>query len=119
MATELIVGLIAFALAITIPGYFVTLAFFPSKKEIDRIERLTFSFVFSISFLPLLVLIENQLLGILINFFTVTTSVLLLIITSLLIYLIRIQKITVPEILYKIFPKIEPQEAVNIIPKLK
>ncbi len=119
MLAELIIGLIAFVLIITIPGYFLTLAFFPSKIEIDGIERLAFSFVFSISFLPLIMLIENQLLSIRINFFTVATSLLLLIIASLLIYLIRIQKIPVPEIFYKIFPKIEQGEAVEIVPRIR
>lgn len=116
---DLVLGLIAFAIVVTIPGYFVTLALFPKKQEIDNIERLTFSFVFSITFLPLLVLVENQLLGIAINFFTVLSSLLLMIIVAILVYLIRTQKLAVPEAVYKALPKVAPEESVEIIPKFK
>ena len=46
---ELIFGLIALFLTITVPGYFLTLGFFPDKNEIDSIERLTFSLVFQVA----------------------------------------------------------------------
>lgn len=116
---SLVFGLAAFALVVTVPGYFLTLAFFPSRKDIDGIERLAFSFVFSISFLPLLMLVENQLLSLPINYFTVLSSLLLLVIASLLVFLARTRKIAVPEPFCRAFPRVEPSEAVDIIPFMK
>lgn len=111
---ELILGLIALFLTITVPGYFLTLGFFPNKNEIDVIERLTFSLVFSIAFLPVLVLIENMVFGIPINFTSSIATVLLLIIIGLISWMIRTQKVNVPESLYFIFPKVEKENAVEL-----
>jgi len=111
---ELIFGLIALFLTITIPGYFLTLGFFPDKNEIDVIERFTFSMVFSISFLPLIVLIENVFFSIPINFTSSIASVLLLIIIGLISWMIRTQKLTVPQQLYFVFPKIEKENSVDL-----
>ncbi len=111
---ELIFGLTALFLTVTVPGYFLTLGFFPDKNEIDVIERLTFSMVFSISFLPLLVLIENQLFGITIDFTSSLASLLLLVIIGLFAWMIRTQKIIVPEIFYVVFPKIQKENAVDL-----
>jgi len=57
---RIIVGLIYFFF---VPGYAMTYAIFP-KKEVDAIERLTFSLAFSVSAVPLLILILNQTLGV-------------------------------------------------------
>ncbi len=111
---ELVFGLIALFLVITLPGYFLSLGFFPNKNEIDSIERFTFSLVFSIAFLPLIVLIENMVFGIPINFTSSIASVLLLIIFGLISWMIRTQKISVPEPLYFVFPKIEKQNSVDL-----
>jgi len=111
---ELILGLIALFLTITLPGYFLTLGFFPNKNEIDSIERLTFSLVFSIAFLPALVLIENQLLGIPIDFTSSIATLLLIIIIGLFTWMVRTQKISVPNALYYIMPKIEKKDAVEL-----
>jgi uncharacterized membrane protein len=111
---ELILGLIALLLTVTLPGYFLTLGFFPSRKEIDSIERLTFSLVFSISFLPLLVLIENQLFGVPINFISSISTLLLIVIIGLFSWMVRTQKIKVPSFFYVVLPKIEKEDAVDL-----
>lgn len=111
---ELFFGLIALALTVSVPGYFLTLGFFPDKNEIDSIERLTFSLVFSVSFLPLLVLIENQLFGIPINFTSSISTFLLIIIIGLFSWMVRTQKLAVPNALYLVFPKIEKKNAVDL-----
>ena len=111
---ELVLGLVALFLTITVPGYFLTLGFFPNKNEIDSIERLTFSLVFSIAFLPLLVLIENQLFSIPINFTSSIATVLLIIIIGLFSWMVRTQKLVVPNVFYMIFPKIKKEESVDL-----
>ncbi|MBU1121041.1 MAG: DUF1616 domain-containing protein [archaeon] len=112
---DLIFGLIILVLVITLPGYFLTLAFFPKKEEIDSIERLTFSLVFSISFLPLLVLIENQLFSIPIDYSSAFGSLIALIVLGFVIWMIRTERIPVPSPLYGIFPKVKKEESVDLI----
>jgi len=118
MALETVAGVIVFAAVLFVPGYFLTLAFFPSRKEIDLAERLTFSVVFSIGFLPLVILIENQLLGMPIEFFSVFSSLLLIVVIALLIYLTRTQRLDFP-VLNRIFPKVEAEDVFELIPKFK
>ncbi|MDO8537797.1 MAG: DUF1616 domain-containing protein [archaeon] len=90
---ELITGLIALVIVLTVPGYFLTLAFFPSKEQIDGIERFTFSLLFSIVFMPLVVLIVNQLLGVPINFVSSFGTLIFLIFLGVIVYYFRLQKI--------------------------
>jgi uncharacterized membrane protein len=116
---ETVTGLILFLFAVTVPGYFLALAFFPSKKEIDLLERLAFSLLFSISFLALAVLFENQLLGIPLNFFSVAATLFGLIAVGLIVFMIRSQRVQVPVQVYWLFPKIEKNDAAGIIPELK
>ncbi len=111
-------GLIALLVFLFVPGYFLALGFFPSKKEIDLLERLVFSFVFSISFIPLIVLIVNQLLGIKIDFVSVFAIIVFLIFIGLISYLIRVQQIIVPEKLYLVWPKIDKNDAFPLLPKI-
>ena len=100
---ELVLGLIALAIVLTIPGYFLTLGFFPKRGEIDSIERFTFSLVFSIVFIPLLLLIENQLLLLPINFLTSLTTTILLIVIGLIAWLYRSKKLSPEETVDLIF----------------
>lgn len=90
---ELIVGLIALIIVLTVPGYFLSLAFFPSKTEIDGIERLTFSLLFSIVFMPLVILIANQLLGVPINFVSSFGTLIFLILFGIIVYYFRLKKL--------------------------
>ncbi len=111
---ELFFGFILLIIVVTIPGYFLTLAFFPKKEELDAIERFTFSLVFSIAVIPLIVLIENQVFGIPIDFFSSIGTVLVLIIFGLLVYAIRTQKVPFPNALNFLFPRIKKEESVEI-----
>ncbi len=114
---EIISGLLLLAFALVVPGYFLTLAIFPSKTGIDSLERFAFSIVFSITFLPLLMLIENQLFGIQINFISVASTILVLIAIGVLVWMVRTTRLSVPEQLYVLFPKVPADEAVQLLPK--
>ena len=112
-------GLFLFAFAAVVLGYFISLAVFPSRKEIDLLERLAFSVLFSISSVSILALLENQLAGIPVNFFSVAATILLLIAAGLAVFMVRAQKINAPGFVYALFPKIGRNDAAEIIPKSK
>ncbi|MFH1586805.1 MAG: hypothetical protein ABID38_03045 [Candidatus Diapherotrites archaeon] len=116
---DFIISTILFILVVTIPGYAIALAFFTKKGEIDLIERLTFSLLFSIIFPPILILIENQLLGIPLNFISVAGTEIFLILISLLVYSARIKRINAPKIFYKYIPAVNEKDAVELIPKIR
>lgn len=116
---ELLIAIVEVLILLFIPGYFLTLAFFSKASDIDVVERVAFSYLFSIVFWPLLILVENQLFLIPINFTSVAASFLLLIIFGLLVWMIRTQKFSVPAALYKAFPKVDAKEAVSMFPKIK
>ncbi len=115
----IVIGLSTLAVVLIVPGYFISLAFFPNKKDFDAIERTAFSVVFSITFLPLAVLVENMLFGIAITQLNVVFNLLAIIILSLVVYLVRIQKLIVPETIYRVLPKVKKEEVAEIIPFFK
>lgn len=80
-------------LVILIPGtgFFLSLAFFP-KKELDKIERIVFSFLLGIIFPALLLLVENQVFGIPIDFFSATATIAALLIAGAFFYYLKIKK---------------------------
>lgn len=102
---QTILGLVALALIVTIPGYCLTLAFFPRKSELEELERFAFSFVFSITFFPLLVLVENQVLKIPIDSVSALVSVLIIVAFGLLVWRYRIRKLKKDEAVQIWFPK--------------
>lgn len=106
-ALQILFGLIVLIVSLTIPGYCLTLAFFPRKNELEELERFAFSFVFSISFLPLLVLIENQVLGIPINAVSSFGSILLFVIVGLAVWKYRTGKMKKEEAVQIWLPKIK------------
>lgn len=119
MVLEVITGFAMLAITLFVPGYFVSLAFFTRKNEIDWIERITLSFVLSISLLPLLVLFENLVLKIPINIYSVGGTLLFLILAGLLTYLWRTSVQNPPALCRRLVPPVPKREAVPIIPKLK
>ena len=116
MVLGAIVSFVLLAAALFIPGYFLALAFFARRGEIDAVERATLSFVFSITFLPLLVLVANQLLGIPINFYSVAGTFLLLVVAGLFGYLARAGMVPLPLPLRNLLGAIPREDAVQIIP---
>ena len=116
---ETLGSLFLFAFAAVVPGYFLTLAFFPSKNEIDMLERAAFSVFFSISSISIAVLVENQLLGIPLNFYSVAATIFLIIALGAAVFMVRSQRIQAPEFVYLLIQKIDKNEAVEIIPKIK
>ena len=113
---DVIPGHAAAFLAMTIPGYFLTLAFFTPKKSVSRIERFVLSILLSISSIPLLLLLENQLLLIPINSVSVIGTIALIIIFGLIVYFMRLRKIGVPEKIEKILPEVKEEEAFPLNP---
>ncbi len=71
---SIILGLVAIALAVTIPGYALSLAVFPKRKELDVFERIAFSFILSIAVPGITLLAGNMLLGIKINLISVSIA---------------------------------------------
>ena len=111
----LLPGLVALFIALFIPGYFLCLGFFPGRQEIDWLERIVFSFIFSVSFIPLLILIENRLLGIPVNTLSVYATMLFLVLIGLLFYFVRSGKLSVPEKVHSLLPKVKG-EALPLLP---
>jgi uncharacterized membrane protein len=112
---SLLPGLIALFIALFIPGYFLCLGFFPGRQEIDWLERVVFSFIFSVTFIPLLILIENRLIGIPVNTLSVYATMLLLVLLGLLFYFIRLGKLGLPEKVHWLLPKVKG-EALPLLP---
>ena len=71
---SIILGIAAIALAVSIPGYALSLAIFPKRGELDIFERIAFSFILSIAVPALVLLAGNMLLGIGINFVSVAIA---------------------------------------------
>lgn len=69
-------------------GFFLTLAFFP-KKELGVFEKIVFSAVLGILFPALLLLLENQVFGIPIDFVSSVLTLLLLLAVSIAVFLLR------------------------------
>ena len=119
MVFDVILGFATLAITLFVPGYFVSLAFFARKNEIDWVERITLSFVMSISLLPLLVLFENLVLKIPINIYSVGGALAFLILAGLSTYLWRTRVTNPPALCRNILPPVPKEDAVSIIPKLK
>jgi len=111
-------GLLLFAFAAIVPGYFLCLAFFPSKKELDLIERLALSIFFSVAFVAIAVLLENQFMGVQVNFISVAATMLVLIAAGLAVFLARTGKINAPAQFYRAFPKIGESDAADLVPRI-
>jgi uncharacterized membrane protein len=58
---RLVVGL---PLVLFIPGYALSYAFFPKKKDLDLLERIALSFGLSIATIPLVIFFMNKFLKI-------------------------------------------------------
>jgi uncharacterized membrane protein len=101
---------------VTVPGYFVTLALFPAAGKIDGLERLALSVVFSITALPLLSLVANQLLSIPITAATALAELLVIIAAGLIVYLARTGRVKAPRAFYRLFPEVPEREATGIVP---
>ena len=117
MALEVIPGIIALLLQITLPGYFLALGIFPSKKSLEGLERALLSIVLSITAVPLVLLLLNQLLFMAINLASVLGTDIFLIALGIAVYHVRTGSVEVPKAIYKIMPKIEKGEAVEIVPR--
>ena len=68
-----------------VTGFFLSLAFFP-KKELDVFESIVFSFLLGLIFPALFLLVENQVFGIPIDFFSATATIIILIAVSLAVF---------------------------------
>lgn len=57
-------AIIGLPLVLFIPGYAISYAFFPKKKDLDLMERITLSFGLSFALIPLAVFFLNKFLKI-------------------------------------------------------
>ena len=92
---ELAVGIAALFAVLIVPGYFLSLAFFPKKEDIDLPERIVFSFAFSVAFMPLLMLLLNQVAGVPIDYFSSVGVVIALVLTGFGVHAYRTKTISV------------------------
>jgi len=89
----IVLGIAAIALAVSIPGYALSLAIFPKKKDLDIFERAAFSFILSIAVPGIVILAENMLLKIPINFVSVSATYIAVIAIGLIAFLLRSRSI--------------------------
>lgn len=115
---EILPNLMVFALSATVPGYLWTLAFYPEKTSIGRLERFAFSLLFSITFLPMFVLLENVLFNVPVEFITIFSNLTILAAISVTIFLVRTQRVNAPEFVYRYLPKVKKEDSVGFLPKL-
>ncbi len=113
---DLLLGLAVFAFLLVVPGYFLALGFFPRKAELSRLERFVYSLVFSLTFLPLALLLGNQFLRLPVNRETVLGLALFLVLAGTLLYLVRLGKVQAPALLERFFSKVNAEEAVSLLP---
>lgn len=92
MVFEIISSLILFAIGLIIPGYCLSLAFFP--KKISLFERIILLLAFGITLVPLVLLLENTLFKIKLDFISVLINLIGISLLGLIAYLIRIKKLT-------------------------
>jgi len=97
MVLDFIFGLILLLFALTVPGYALSVAFFPKKGELDTLERLTFSFAFSVAFVPLVILLEMQVLGWLLTPVLAWANFLIITFSGFIVYALRARRIPVPK----------------------
>ena len=89
---EILYSISALGFALLVPGYFVGLGFFPKKGELSGMERFTLSFVLSIALVPLGLALENILLQIPINYFSVAGTMLAFIVIGFAVWKFRGKK---------------------------
>lgn len=118
MVFEVFAGAIEAIFLFLLSGSFIALALFPKKNEIDFIERFLFSIVFGITLIPFFLFVESVFLKIPVNFASVFSTIAFIMFFGLIVYLARIQSIKAPNFFYKIFSKIEKEEAVFKPPSL-
>jgi len=84
MIASLLQIIFGLSLTLFIPGYALSWAFFPKKKEMELVERIVLSFGLSISVVPLAVFYMNKLFGQAISL--VNNLVVILLITGLAVF---------------------------------
>ena len=102
---------VIFVVVLTVPGFFLSLAFFPKRESINYLERFILSVVFSMSSIALLLVLENKLLLIPINAVTAWLNLLIVVLFGLIIFSMRVGSIKTPSFMKKHFSKIKKSEA--------
>ncbi|MCD6230124.1 MAG: DUF1616 domain-containing protein [Candidatus Diapherotrites archaeon] len=92
---ELAVGTTILFAVLLVPGYFLSLAFFPKKEELALPERVVFSFAFSVAFMPFLMLLLNQVAGVPIDYVSSVGVALALVIIGLAGHVFRTKAVSV------------------------
>ncbi|MBS3057328.1 MAG: DUF1616 domain-containing protein [Candidatus Diapherotrites archaeon] len=88
---SILLGIAAIALAVSIPGYALSLAIFPKRNELDIFERIAFSFILSIAVPALFLLAGNMLLGIGINFISAFSAYAAATAIGIIVFIARIK----------------------------
>ena len=93
MITEILGIILGAIFVLFIPGYAMTHAIFKGD-EIDKIERIALSFALSIASVPLILFYLNWGLGVKINLTNLIVIVFLIVASSLIIRVLRTNKMT-------------------------
>lgn len=101
---ELVYSFLSAIFILIMPGYCFCLAVFPKKTDVSLAERIAFSVFFSITLPALLLITAYSVFGITVDFLTVLSTALAIIVFSLAAYFIRRGKIKESE-LFPILPK--------------
>lgn len=84
--------ILGFLMVFFVPGYALTWALFPGKKEVDYIERFALAVGLSISVVVLVIYLLNVSVGVKINFVNSVAIILSITAASYTIYLKRLKK---------------------------
>jgi len=94
MITEILRMILGAIFILFIPGYAMTLALF-KEGELNKIERIALSFALSIATVPLALFYLNWGLGIKINLINLILIVLLIVISSLIVWRVRTNRVKI------------------------
>jgi uncharacterized membrane protein len=117
MIFEILRTIAGLILTLFIPGYALSLAFFPQKQDMDRSERIALSFALSIAGVMVTILFTDLVLGIDITPVSIVLSIITLTLISLIawkVHLYIINKKIIQKILGLIFKSIEKLRAIKL-----
>lgn len=114
---SMLVGIAGAFVMLFFPGYFVGLGLFPSKKDLESLERFVVSIAFSLTFPPFLLLLSTSFLGLKIDFLLVLLIDLVVMLSGLVLFFGRTKRIVFPAFFYRFFPQVQKQDAVGLLLK--
>jgi uncharacterized membrane protein len=88
--TTIVIGTIGIILYLLIPGLSLSLALFPKRKDLDPVERIGISFFLGMT-IPFIQYFNDKNFFIPIDFTTTTSTILVVTVMGLLVWLVRLK----------------------------